>query len=306
MVGFRPKEMMVFLRGLSLRQLLPFLAWRHMVTAQTLQADALAGVTGATIVLPQAIAFAAIAGLPPQYGFYTAMITPVIAAMFGSSWHVISGPTTAISALIFGALSGAFTPGSTEFIQAAITLTFLVGIFQLALGLARLGALVDFVSYSVMVGFMAGAASLVILSQVENALGIELPGPDHIFVYMETLWAHAPAADWRSLLIASISLMAGITARKYFPRSPSYLAALLLGSIVCLVLDGASHGVKLIGTIPSIVPGLSMPSFDLDQLGDLAPAAFAIALVGLLEAVSIARAIAIKSGQDLNLSLIHI
>lgn len=300
MVGFRPKDLVGLLSGLSLRQILPFLAWRHMVTAQTMRADAFAGLTGATIVLPQAIAFAAIAGLPPEYGFYTAMMTPIIAALFGSSWHVISGPTTAISALVFGALSGSFTPGSAAFIQAAITLTFLVGVFQLALGLARLGALVDFVSHSVMVGFMAGAASLVTLSQVENALGIELPRPDHIFKFIAALWQHAPTADWRSLLIASISLMAGIISRKYFPKLPNYLVALLLGAIVCLALDGAANGVKLIGAIPSIVPGLSMPSFDLDHLGDLAPAAFAIALVGLLEAVSIARAIAIKSGQDLD------
>ena len=177
MAGFRPRDMVRFLQGVSLRQLLPFLTWWHMVNRDSLRHDAMAGLTGATIVLPQGVAFAAIAGLPPEYGFYSAMITPVVAALFGSSWHVISGPTTAISALVFGALSGAFEPGTGQWIQAAITLTFLVGVFQLALGLARLGALVDFVSHSVMVGFMAGAASLVALSQIDNALGIDLPRP---------------------------------------------------------------------------------------------------------------------------------
>lgn len=300
MKGFQLKDLIGLLQGLSLRQLFPFLAWRHMLTAENLRADALAGLTGATIVLPQAVAFAAIAGLPPEYGFYTAMITPIIAALFGSSWHVISGPTTAISALVFGALSGTFEPGSPAFIQAAITLTLLVGLFQLALGLARLGALVDFVSHSVMVGFMAGAASLVGLSQIDNALGIELPRPDKIVTFLSEAWEKAPSADWRSLLIAATSLFVGVVSKKYFPRMPNYLFALFVGSIVCISLEGAENGVKLIGAIPDVIPGLSVPLFNIETLGEMAPAAFAIALVGLLEAVSIARAVAIKSGQDLD------
>ena len=300
MKGFRLIDLIGLLQGLSMRQVFPFLAWRHMLTKENLKADAFAGLTGATIVLPQAVAFAAIAGLPPEYGFYTAMVTPIIAALFGSSWHVISGPTTAISALVFGALSGSFEPGSTEFIQAAITLTLLVGVFQLALGLARLGALVDFVSHSVMVGFMAGAASLVGLSQLDNALGIDLPRPDKVVEFFSQLIEKAPSADWRSLLIAAISLFVGVVCKKYFPRWPNYLFALFVGSVVSISLEGAQNDVKHIGAIPDVIPGLSAPLFSIEVLGDLAPAAFAIALVGLLEAVSIARAVAIKSGQDLD------
>lgn len=300
MKGFRLIDLIGLLQGLSMRQIFPFLAWRHMLTKDNLRADALAGLTGATIVLPQAVAFAAIAGLPPEYGFYTAMMTPIIAALFGSSWHVVSGPTTAISALVFGALSGSFEPGSAAFIQAAITLTLLVGIFQLALGLARLGALVDFVSHSVMVGFMAGAASLVGLSQLDNAMGIDLPRPDKVFEFFSQLIEKAPSADWRSLLIAAISLFVGVVCKKYFPKLPNYLFALLVGSIVSVSLEGAQNGVKHVGAIPDVIPGLSVPLFSIEALGDLAPAAFAIALVGLLEAVSIARAVAIKSGQDLD------
>ncbi|MGB7336686.1 MAG: SulP family inorganic anion transporter [Salaquimonas sp.] len=300
MAGFRLKDMVGFLQALSLRRVFPFLAWRSIVTPETMKADAFAALTGATIVLPQGVAFAAIAGLPPEYGFYSAMITPIIAALFGSSWHVISGPTTAISALVFGALSGLFEPGSGAFIQAAITLTLLVGVFQLALGLARLGALVDFVSHSVMVGFMAGAASLVALSQVDNALGIDLPRPDHIVEFFTQLVLKITEVDWRSAVIAFVSLGVAVVSKKYFPKWPNYLIALLVGSLACIVMDGQENGVTVIGAIPSIVPGFSMPSLNISLLGELAPAAFAIALVGLLEAVSIARAIAIKSGQELD------
>jgi len=300
MVGFRPKDLVNLLQGVTLRRVLPFLSWRHMVTRETMRSDAFAAMTGATIVLPQAVAFAAIAGLPPEYGFFSAIITPIIAALFGSSWHVVSGPTTAISALVFGALSGLFEPGSGAFIQAAITLTFLVGICQLALGLARMGALVDFVSHSVMVGFMAGAASLVALSQIDNALGIDLPRPDDIlgfaYGFVEKVWD----TDWRSALIAFISLGVAITCKKFLPKLPNYLLALLIGSLVGVALEAEKNGVAVIGAIPTVIPVFTLPSFNIKLMGELAPAAFAIALVGLLEAVSIARAVAIKSGQDLD------
>jgi SulP family sulfate permease len=300
MAGFRIADLSKFLAGLSTRQLLPFLSWRDIVTRETLKGDAYAALTGATIVLPQGVAFAAIAGLPPEYGFYSAMITPVVAALFGSSWHVVSGPTTAISALVFGALSGSFEPGSGAFIQAAISLTLLVGIFQLALGLARLGSLVDFVSHSVMVGFMAGAATLVALSQLDNALGIILPRPDDIVAFFVALYERAVFLDWRSALIAFISLAVAVVSKRYFPKLPNYLIALLAGSIVSIPLEGRENGVEVVGAIPSVFPSFEMPSLNINLLGDLAPAAFAIALVGLLEAVSIARAIAIKSGQELD------
>ena len=116
----------------------------------------MAGLTGAVIVLPQGVAFATIAGLPPQYGLYTAMVTPIIAALFGSSKHLISGPTTAISIVVFSSISGYAEPGSEAFISMALTLTLMAGIYQLAFGLARLGKLVDFVSHTVVIGFYRG------------------------------------------------------------------------------------------------------------------------------------------------------
>jgi SulP family sulfate permease len=159
----------------SLRRFLPFLLWWPRVTRGTLRADLLAGFSGALIVLPQGVAFATIAGLPPQYGLYAAMAPAVIAALFGSSWHLVSGPTTAISIAVFAALSHQALPGSAEYIRLALTLTFLVGVFQLALGLARMGALVNFISHSVVIGFTAGAAILIAASQVRSFFGIDIP-----------------------------------------------------------------------------------------------------------------------------------
>ncbi|HRW74846.1 MAG TPA: SulP family inorganic anion transporter, partial [Saprospiraceae bacterium] len=139
-----------------------------MVTTRTLKSDVLAAMTGAIIVLPQGVAFAMIAGLPPIYGLYTAMIPPIIAALFGSSWHLISGPTTTISLIVFATLSVLAEPGTMEYVNLAIVLAFIAGSFRLLMGLARFGTLVNFVSSSVVVGFTAGAALLIGISQLKH------------------------------------------------------------------------------------------------------------------------------------------
>ena len=122
----------------------PFLGWWHEVNEKTIKADLLAGLTGAVIVLPQGVAFAMIAGLPPIYGLYTAMVTPIVAAFFGSSKHLVSGPTTAISLVVFATVGQLAEPGSEQFIEYALAITLMAGLFQLALGLGRLGVLINF------------------------------------------------------------------------------------------------------------------------------------------------------------------
>lgn len=282
----------------TLRGMAPFLVWAPKVTRESLRADVVAGLTGATIVLPQGVAFAAIAGLPPEYGFYTAMVPAIIAALFGSSWHLVSGPTTAISALVFAALVGSFSPGSAAFIEAAIALTLMVGLFQLALGLGRLGALVDFVSHSVMIGFTAGAALLIGLSQVRHALGMDLPRPEYFVDFAVALATRASEIDPAAIAIAAVSLATAIAVKRYAPRAPNYLIALAVGAGLALVLG--ADGVAMVGDIPSITPGFLVPSLETDLLRELAPSSLAIALVGLLEAASISRAISMKSGQNLD------
>src|SRR5512143_1159972 len=165
-------------------RLFPFLRWWPSVNASTSRDDAMAGLTGALIVLPQGVAFATIAGMPPEYGLYAAMLPAIIAALFGSSWHLVSGPTTAISIAVFAAISPFADPGSPQFISMVLTLTFLTGLFQLILGLARMGVLVNFISHTVVIGFTAGAALLIAASQVKNFLGISIPrgAPFHVVI----------------------------------------------------------------------------------------------------------------------------
>lgn len=130
-----------------LARLFPFLQWWPENNRATVRADTIAGVTGAIVVLPQGVAFATIAGMPPQYGLYAAMVPAIIAALWGSSRHLVSGPTTAASIVLFSSLSALAVPGTSDYVRLALTLTFMVGVLELVMGLARLGLLVNFISH---------------------------------------------------------------------------------------------------------------------------------------------------------------
>jgi SulP family sulfate permease len=154
------------------RRLMPFLSWTPHVTPATLNADFWAALTGALVVLPQGIAYATIAGMPPVYGLYAGMIPAIVAALFGSSWQLVSGPTVAGSLVMASALGAMAAHGSDQYVMLALTLTFLVGVIELAMGAFRLGVLVNFISHSVIVGFTAGAGVIIAANQLKNFFGL--------------------------------------------------------------------------------------------------------------------------------------
>lgn len=278
----------------------PFLGWFPSLNKESIRADIMAGLTGAVIVLPQGIAYAAIAGLPPQYGLYTSMITPVIAALFGSSLHLISGPTAAISIVVFSALSSHAEPGTAEFISLVLTLTFLAGLFQFAFGLARLGSLVNFVSHTVVIGFTAGAAILIGTSQLKYVFGMEIPrGESFLHTWMD-MFNQVGDINYYIFAVAAVTFIVAILIRKFLPRYPYLLFGMVAGGLFSFVIGGESHGVKLVGAIPRGLPPISSPEFSFETIKSLIPDAFAIALLGLVEAVSIARSVASKSKQQIN------
>jgi SulP family sulfate permease len=280
--------------------LLPFLHWLPLVSRDSLKADLVAGLTGAVIVLPQGVAFATIAGLPPEYGLYTAMITPIIAALFGSSFHLVSGPTTAISIVVFSAISQHAEPGTSEFVSLALTLTFLAGVYQLAFGLARLGSLVNFVSHTVVIGFTAGAAILIATSQIKHVLGVAIPKGESFLHTWYDVFVDAASIDPYLVAIAAATLLSALLARRISRRLPNLLIGLIIGSVLAMLLAPFTDSIELVGEIPAHLPPLSAPEFSFATLQTLAPEAFAIALLGLIEAVSISRAVATKSGQRID------
>lgn len=283
-----------------IRVLFPFLNWFRLVNKESIKADMIAGFTGAVIVLPQGVAFATIAGLPPQFGLYTAMVTPIVAALFGSSRHLISGPTTAISIVIFSAISHHAEPGTPEFISLALTITFLAGVYQLAFGLARLGALVNFVSHTVVIGFTAGAAILIATSQAKSILGIVLPkGESFLHTWIDII-QNIASTNVYAFTIGLITLLVVLVNKHYFPKIPNLLVGLIVGSLVALFFSDPSYHIALVPEIPGRLPEISMPLLSFDAIKTLAPEAFAVALLGLIEAVSISRAIASKSNQQID------
>ncbi len=286
--------------SLCLIRWLPFLRWFQLVNSGTIRADILAGLTGAVIVLPQGVAFAMIAGMPPEYGLYTAIIPPIIAALFGSSFHLISGPTTAISIVVFSTISPLAQAGSEQFITLVLTLTLIAGVFQLALGLARMGTLVNFVSHTVVVGFTAGAAILIATSQLKHFFGVSVPRGESFAHTWMSLIAKMPEANLYVVAVAVTTLVSAIVFKKLLPRWPNMLLAMIIGALLAALLGAEEHSIRLVGELPGQLPPLSMPDFSLATLKQLAPGAFGEALLGLVEAVSIARSVAAKSHQRID------
>jgi SulP family sulfate permease len=287
-----------------LSRLYPFAVWLPRVTRADLKADLLAALTGAIVVLPQGVAFATIAGMPPQYGLYAGMIPAIVAALFGSSRFLVSGPTTAASVVLFSSLSLLATPGSPDYVALALTLTFMVGVLQLALGFARLGALVNFISHSVVVGFTAGAAVLIAVKQLQHFFGVSLDSGGHVHDILIRFAGHAAEINPYATAVALATLVAGILVRRYLPVIPYMLAAMLAGGLLALGLDRLFGPevtqIATVGALPASLPPLSAPALDLDHIRALAPAALAVTLFALTEAVSIGRALAARSGDRID------
>lgn len=284
--------------------LLPFIQWLPNVEKRDLRDDLIAALTGAIVVLPQGVAFATIAGMPPEYGLYAGMIPAIIAALFGSSRHLVSGPTTAASVVLFSALSVYATPGSPDYVTLALTLTFMVGVFELLLGLARMGALVNFISHSVVIGFTAGAAVLIAAKQLKYFFGVEMDSGGHLHEIAFNFTRHLQEINPWVTGIALLTLLSGIAFKRWFPRIPYMIAAMLIGTLVALLLNllfgqEITH-IPTVGALPAALPPLSAPDLTLQHIKDLAPTALAVTLFALTEAVSIGRSLAARGGYRIN------
>jgi SulP family sulfate permease len=286
---------------LWLRPLFPFLNWFPRVNRGTVKADAMAGLTGALVALPQGVAFATIAGMPPEYGLYAGMIPAVIAALFGSSWHLVSGPTTAASIVLFSVLSPHAEPGSAHYVSLALTLTFLVGLIQITMGFAKLGTLVNFISHSVVTGFTAGAAILIATNQVKHFTGLTIPRGSSFTDTWSLVLTHTSDIQAGVFVAGLATLLLGIVVKRWLPKWPYMIFAMLGGSILAAVLT-AWKGITLptVGALPAVLPPLSAPSLSGEDIRAVASGVVAVTLLALTEAVSIARALAARSGQHVD------
>ena len=282
-------------------KLFPFLSWRHRVNRDTLRADASAGLVGALVVLPQGVAYATLAGMPPEYGLYCAMLPAIVAALWGSSWHQISGPTNALSLVVFATIAPLAAPGSAPYIELVLTLALMVGLIQFGMGAARLGALVNFISHTVVVGFTAGAGLLIIASQLKNFFGLPIPSGTSFFETVIAFARRVGTLDPWITATATMTLIVALAAKRLLPRIPYMIVAMLAGGLIGYALTATGTArIPVVGALPSGIPSLSMPSFDPETWRRLFPTALALTVLGLTEAVSIARAVGVKSGQRID------
>jgi sulfate permease, SulP family len=271
--------------------------WVRSVNPTTLRADLIAGVLSALLVLPQGFAFASLAGLPPEYGLYTALLPCVVAALWGSSWHMVTGPTNANSLALFATLAPLAAVGSPAYIQLALVVTVMVGVMQWLVGVLRLGSAANFISPSALRGFMTGAAALIALHSLIDFFGLKAPlqhGTGAVLSHLgESLGRSAPAA----LIVSSFTLVLAVVLKRLLPRWPYMLMALIAGSGLAYFMGGA---VSTVGTIPAIWPTFHLPEVKLDSLPELLSIAFALTIVAMGQAISVAKTIAARSGQAID------
>ena len=283
-----------------LEQATPFRRWWPRVNAKTTKDDLLAGLTGAILSLPQGVAFAILAGLPPQYGLYAAMIPPALAALFGSSLHMVSGPTNAIAIVIFASLAHFAAPGSPEYIGLVLTVTLLTGLIQLAMGIARLGTLVNFVSHTVVIGFSAGAAVMIASTQVKSFFGIPMPADASFGEILRQLALHITEVNPYAVAVGVFTIVSGVMARRYLKAIPFMITATLAGGLFAAGLNHAFGPevtkIAMVGALPSSLPPLSLPHLSLDSIQKAAPVALACTILAMTLSVSVSRSLAIKTG----------
>jgi len=253
-----------------------------------------AGLTVGVMLIPQGMAYAMIAGLPPVYGLYAAMIPQVIYAIFGTSRQLAVGPVAMDSLLVAAAVTMIAEVGTDQYIILALLLAFMVGSIQLLLGLFRMGFLVNFLSKPVISGFTSAAALIIGLNQLKHLLGINIERSNYIFKII-----HEGLQQWSSINIITLAIgVGGIIVlrniKKIHKAIPGALVAVVLGILVVQFLNLESFGVKIVGVVPEGLPEFALPNLASPFLEDLIPAALTIALIAFMEAVSIAKAIQAK------------
>jgi len=266
----------------------------------TVKADVVAGITVALVLIPQSMAYASLAGLPAYFGLYAAFLPVMIAALWGSSSQLGTGPVAVVSLLTASAVTPLAPVGSPEFISLAIMLAFMVGAFQFMLGVFKLGVIVNFLSHPVIVGFTNAAAMVIALSQVNKIFGVEKQRSEF---FLGDIWGvvqNLGDTHMATLAFGAVSVAGIMYAKKKWPKLPGVLIAVAGATIISWAIDFEGMGGAVVGTIPEGLPSLSMPAFNLDVFGTLVSSAIVISLIGFMEAISIAKAMAAKTKERID------
>jgi SulP family sulfate permease len=274
---------------------LPFLGWLPRLTRADLRADAVAGVTVALVAIPQSLAYAQLAGLPPYFGLYAALVPTLVGALFGSSSQLSTGPVALTSLLTAASIAPLAASGSEKYVACAISVALLSGLFQVSFGVMRLGVLMNLLSHPVLMGFVNAAAILITLSQVPALFGVAPPAKGHALIDTWHVLVNAAESHGHSVLFGVTAIVLLIAFRRFAPRLPGVLITVALLTGASYLTDYANHGGRVVGVIPPGLPTPALPPLDLDAWIELVPASFVIAVISFMEAMSSAKIAAIKT-----------
>jgi len=284
----------------ALKRLLPFMAWLPHVSGRTLRLDLVAGVTVALVAIPQSLAYAQLAGLPPYYGLYAALLPTVVGALFGSSAQLATGPVALTSLLTAASIAPLAASGSAQYVQYAVAVALLSGLFQFAFGVLRLGVLMNLLSHPVLMGFINAAAILIGLSQLASLLGMPAPATSHVLTDTWKTLTSMDVAHMPSLAFSASAIAMLLAFRRFAPRWPGVLVTVAVLTAASYLLDYAGRGGRVVGDIPHGLPALALPALQWDAWIELLPASFAIAVISFMEAMSSAKIAAVKTASRWN------
>lgn len=276
---------------MQLSNYLPALEWGKNYKKDWLKGDISAGLTVGVMLIPQGMAYAMLAGLPPIHGLYAVTLPLMIYAILGTSRQLAVGPVAMVSLLTASGVGAIAEIGTEAFLGLAIVLSLMVGVIQFALGLFRLGFLVNLLSHPVVSGFTSAAALIIGLSQLKHLLGIDLARSHHVHEIVLSAAERFGEVNWYTLAIGLLGIGLIIGAKKINKAIPGPLLAVVFGILVVVLVGLESQGVKIVGTVPDGLPSLVLPTFTWEQLQALIPTAMTISLVGFMESIAVAKAV---------------
>lgn len=279
---------------MEIKKYLPFLQWLPHYDKTYFKGDLTAGITVGIMLIPQGMAYAMLAGLEPIHGLYAVTVPLILYAIFGSSRQLAVGPVAMVSLLTAAGISslGPASPG--EYLLYALTLAFLVGLVQFSMGALRLGFVVNFLSHPVINGFTSAAAIIIGLSQIKHLFKINLPNSEHIQEMLLAIYQNIGDIHWLTFGIGLLGIVIIKFGKKIHPALPAPLLAVVIGILLVWGFGLTQSGVKIVGDVPSGLPGFSMPSFDISGWSTLLPIALTISLVGFAESFAVAKTIQAK------------
>ncbi len=281
---------------MNFKSYIPILEWLPNYKKDWLKGDIGAGLTVGVMLIPQGLAYASIAGLPPVYGLYASIIPIIIYAIFGTSRQLAVGPVAMVSLLIATAIGSFEGLSASDYISYAILLAFLVGAFQFLLGVFRLGFLVNFLSHPVVSGFTSAAALIIGLSQLKDLLGINISRTHHINEIILEAINRSSEINWLAIIIGITGILIIIGIKRINKSLPSQLFAVIFGIVVVSLfgLGSGEYAVSIVKEIPSSLPRFQIPIFDIAIIQVLIPMALTIAVVSFMESIAVAKAIQSK------------